>query len=369
MLRQVLLPRLHACNAAASKGMKRTGGAATRSSRSSSSSSSSSNFSQAAKNQLLLASSCSSSRALALTQHHRLAVLRALSSKAAGSAAAPAAAAPTAAGGIIDLKAGVAYTELIVGVPRETYPGECRVAGTPETVGKLVAQGMTVHVEKGAGDRAGFTNAAYVKAGGVIVEKGAVWKAHVITKVRPPSVEEAQSLGDRALISMIQPAQNPELLDVFKKNGATVLGLDQLPRTLSRGQAFDVLSSQANIAGYKAVLEAVGAFQRFVPGQITAAGRVQPAKVLVLGAGVAGLSAVQHAKNLGAIVRAFDVRPVVKEQVESLGGEFVEVAHQEDGSGAGGYAKVREGGREGGREGVREKKGACVSNFSFSNLF
>ncbi len=353
MLRNVLFPRMHACNAVASKGMTKIGGAATRSSRRRRSSCSS-NFSQETKKQLLLASSYSSSRTLALTQHHRLTVLRALSSKAPAAAAA----APTAAGGNIDIKAGVAYTELIVGVPRETFPGECRVAGTPETVGKLVAQGMTVHVEKGAGERAGFTDATYVKAGGVIVDKAAVWKSHVITKVRPPSVEEGQSLGDRTLISMIQPAQNPELVDVFKKNGATVLGLDQLPRTLSRGQAFDVLSSQANIAGYKAVLEAVGAFQRFVPGQITAAGRVQPAKVLVLGAGVAGLSAVQHAKNLGAIVRAFDVRPVVKEQVESLGGEFVEVAHQEDGSGAGGYAKVREGKEEGRR--MEQRTGVCV---------
>ncbi len=325
MLRKVLPIRgIHAKKAAAMVGARQPF----------SSSSSSVGMSQAAKAHYLLAS-----RQYALQAARAQASMssRVLSTKASD----PAAAAPTGGGSlsVTDLRVGVEYKHLAVGIPKETYPGEHRVAGTPETVAKLVAQGFRVQVEHNAGEKAGFSDAAYVKAGATVVDTAGVWKSNVVTKVRPPSEKEAMLLQDRALISMVQPAQNPGLVKLFQDNKATVLGLDQLPRTLSRGQAFDVLSSQANIAGYKAVLEAINHFQRFVPGQITAAGRVQPAKVLVLGAGVAGLSAIQHAKNLGAIVRAFDVRPVVKEQVESLGGEFVEVAHQEDGSGAGGYAK------------------------------
>lgn len=147
------------------------------------------------------------------------------------------------------------------------------------------------------------------------------------------------ALAGKTLVSMIQPAINGDLYQQLAKQGTNVLALDCVPRMLSRGQAFDILSSQANIAGYRAVIEAAQAFPRFFAGQMTAAGKVPPAKVLVLGAGVAGLAAVQTAKNMGAIVRAFDVRPVTKEQVESMGATFLQVDIKEDGSGTGGYAK------------------------------
>jgi NAD(P) transhydrogenase len=146
-------------------------------------------------------------------------------------------------------------------------------------------------------------------------------------------------LGNKTLVSFIYPKQNEELVQQLQSNGATVFAMDCIPRTLSRGQTYDALSSQANISGYRAVLEAANEFGRFFAGQMTAAGKVPPAKVLVLGTGVAGLAAVQTAKNMGAVVRAFDVRPVTKEQVEAMGGHFLEVNFEEDGSGAGGYAK------------------------------
>ena len=160
-----------------------------------------------------------------------------------------------------------------------------------------------------------------------------------MTKVAVPTPEEAKLVGDRMLLSFLFPAQNPELLEQLKGQGATAFAMDCIPRTLSRGQTYDALSSQANISGYRAVIKASNEFGRFFAGQMTAAGKVPPAKVLVLGTGVAGLAAIQTAKNMGAIVRAFDVRPVTKEQVEAMGGQFLEVDFQEDGSGAGGYAK------------------------------
>ena len=164
--------------------------------------------------------------------------------------------------------------------------------------------------------------------------------ADIFTQIRPPSMESVvPKLAGKSLISMIQPAIHPELFEALTEQGTTVFALDCVPRLLSRGQAFDTLSSQANIAGYRSVIEAAQAFPRFLAGQMTAAGKVPPAKVLVLGAGVAGLAAVQTAKNMGAIVRAYDVRPVTKEQVESMGATFLQVSYQEDGSGAGGYAK------------------------------
>jgi len=163
--------------------------------------------------------------------------------------------------------------------------------------------------------------------------------ASLVTKVAVPTPEEAKLVGDRMLLSFIWPAQNPDLMKQLQDQKATVFAMDCIPRTLSRGQAFDALSSQANIAGYRAVVEAANCFGRFFAGQMTAAGKVPPAKVLVLGGGVAGLAAVQTAKNMGAVVRLFDVRAAVKEQAQSLGAEFLEVDFEESGEGAGGYAK------------------------------
>jgi NAD(P) transhydrogenase len=234
---------------------------------------------------------------------------------------------------------GVPYTKLTIGVPKESYPLERRVSQTPESVGKLVAAGFKVNVESGAGAASMFSDEMYTKAGATVVDGATAWKADIVTHVRPPTSEEAKLLGSRTLCSTIWPAQNKDLLAQLAAQGATAFALDCIPRTLSRGQAFDVLSSQANIAGYRAVVEAANEFGRFFSGQMTAAGKVPPAKVLVLGGGVAGLAAVQTAKNMGAMVFAYDVRPAAKEQVESMGGKFLKVNFEEDGSGAGGYAK------------------------------
>jgi len=191
-----------------------------------------------------------------------------------------------------------------------------------------------------AGAKASFTDAAYVAAGAVILPGHQVFQdADIITKVRPPNDQEVPKLAGKTLVSMIQPAINGDLYKELTEQKTNVFALDCVPRMLSRGQAFDTLSSQANIAGYRSVIEAAESFPRFFAGQMTAAGKVPPAKVLVLGAGVAGLAAIQTAKNMGAIVRAFDVRPVTKEQVESMGATFLQVDIQEDGSGSGGYAK------------------------------
>ncbi len=192
-----------------------------------------------------------------------------------------------------------------------------------------------------AGDNASFSDTLYTEAGAVVLpDVGQVFQdADIITKIRPPNDSEVPKLRGKTLFSMIQPAINTELYHTLTEQGTNIFALDCVPRMLSRGQSFDTLSSQANIAGYRAVIEAADAFPRFFAGQMTAAGKVAPAKVLVLGAGVAGLAAIQTAKNMGAIVRAFDVRPVCKEQVESMGATFLEVDIDEDGSGAGGYAK------------------------------
>lgn len=235
---------------------------------------------------------------------------------------------------------GTPYSKLTVGIPRETFPLEKRVAATPETVSKLVKPGFSVLVEKDAGFSSHFNDAEYEAAGAKIVTPNEVWKdSDIVMKLRPPSTEEAASLGDKTLVSFIYPAQNKELVQQLEDQKATVFSMDCIPRTLSRGQTYDALSSQANISGYRAVIEASNQFGRFFAGQMTAAGKVPPAKVLVVGTGVAGLAAIQTAKNMGAIVRAFDVRPVTKEQVEAMGGQFLEVDYEEDGSGAGGYAK------------------------------
>ena len=227
----------------------------------------------------------------------------------------------------------------LIGVPRETAAGEKRVATVPEVVEKLIKLGLRVAVETRAGDAANFPDDAYRAAGAEIVEN--VWPAaDIIFKVRPPSPSEVGALRAGAtLVSFIWPAQNPELMQALAEKKATVLAMDSVPR-ISRAQKLDALSSMANIAGYRAVIEAAHAFGRFFTGQITAAGKVPPAKVFVIGAGVAGLAAIGAASGLGAIVIANDTRPEVADQIKSLGAQFAPVDYVEEGSGVGGYAKV-----------------------------
>jgi NAD(P) transhydrogenase subunit alpha len=228
----------------------------------------------------------------------------------------------------------------VIGVPRETFAGEKRVATVPEVVEKLIKLGFRVAVESGAGEGANFTDEAYRAAGAEVV--GDIWgSADVIFKVRAPSTSEVQKVrAGQTLIGFIWPAQNPELMQQLAARKATVLAIDSLPRMLSRAQKMDALTSMASITGYRAVIEAAHAFGRFLTGQVTAAGKVPPAKVFVAGAGVAGLAAIGTAVGLGAIVRANDTRAEVADQVVSLGGEFVKVDYEEEGSGGGGYAKV-----------------------------
>jgi NAD(P) transhydrogenase subunit alpha len=232
---------------------------------------------------------------------------------------------------------------LVIGVPKETAAGEKRVATVPEVVEKLIKLGFRVAVQSGAGDAANFDDDAYRAAGAEVVgDAAALWaKADIVFKVRGPSAGEVGLLREGGtLISFIWPAQNPELMQQLAAKKATVLAIDALPRTLSRAQKMDALTSQAGVAGYRAVIEAANAFGRFFNGQITAAGKVPPAKVFIAGAGVAGLAAIGTAAGLGAIVRANDTRAEVADQVVSLGGEFVKVDYEEEGSGGGGYAKV-----------------------------
>ncbi|MGV9500388.1 Re/Si-specific NAD(P)(+) transhydrogenase subunit alpha [Streptomyces sp. NPDC003642] len=223
-----------------------------------------------------------------------------------------------------------------IGVPAESTAGETRVAATPATVGRLVALGYDVVVEPGAGASSRFSDAAYEEAGARL---GDPWVAEIVLKVNAPSAEEIGRLRDGAtLIALISPAFNPELVEELARRPITVLAMDAVPR-ISRAQSLDVLSSMANIAGYRAVVEAAHAFGRFFTGQVTAAGKVPPAKVLVAGAGVAGLAAIGAARSLGAVVRATDPRPEVAEQVRSLGGEFLTVSAEQEVS-TDGYAKA-----------------------------
>jgi NAD(P) transhydrogenase subunit alpha len=229
-----------------------------------------------------------------------------------------------------------------IGVPKEIYPNECRVAVTPDTAKKLQKLGFEILIETDAGQAANFSDEAYREADcQIIPDTQTLWtEADIILKVRPPEPQEVERLSEGGtLISFIWPAQNQDLLNKLAQRNATVIAMDAVPR-ISRAQKLDALSSMANIAGYRAVIEAANNFGRFFTGQITAAGKVPPAKVLVIGAGVAGLAAVGAAKGLGAVVRAFDTRPAVKEQVESMGAEFLELNFSEDGTGEGGYAKV-----------------------------
>jgi NAD(P) transhydrogenase subunit alpha len=231
----------------------------------------------------------------------------------------------------------------VIGVPRETAAGEKRVATVPEVVEKLVKLGFKVAVQSGAGEAANFGDDVYRAAGAEIVADAAgLWaQSDIVFKVRAPSAEEAALMHQgQNLISFIWPAQNPQLMQQLAARKVTVLAIDSLPRMLSRAQKMDALTSMAGVTGYRAVIEAANAFGRFFNGQITAAGKIPPAKIFIAGAGVAGLAAIGTAVGLGAIVRANDTRSEVADQVVSLGGEFVKVDYAEEGSGGGGYAKV-----------------------------
>ncbi len=232
---------------------------------------------------------------------------------------------------------------MLIGVPLETAAGEKRVATVPEVVEKLIKLGFGVAVQTGAGVAANIDDEAYRAAGAEIVGSAAdLWaKADIVFKVRPPSLDEVALMREGgALIGFVWPAQNPPLMEALAAKKATVLAIDCLPRQLSRAQKMDALTSMAGVSGYRAVIEAANAFGRYFNGQITAAGKIPPAKVFIAGAGVAGLAAIGTAAGLGAIVRANDTRAEVADQVVSLGGEFVKVDYEEEGSGGGGYAKV-----------------------------
>ncbi|MDO5285516.1 MAG: Re/Si-specific NAD(P)(+) transhydrogenase subunit alpha [Actinomycetia bacterium] len=226
-----------------------------------------------------------------------------------------------------------------IGVPLESLEGETRVAATPKTVAQLIKLGYQVQVESGAGLRASYPDAAYAEAGAEVVDAGSVWGSDIVCKVNAPTSPEIASLRDGAtLVSLISPALHPELVSELAQRDLTVLAMDAVPR-ISRAQALDVLSSMANIAGYRAVVEAAHEFGSFFTGQVTAAGKVPPAKVLVVGAGVAGLAAIGTARSLGAVVRATDARPEVAEQVESMGADFLAVQVGQQQVSSDGYAK------------------------------
>lgn len=226
-----------------------------------------------------------------------------------------------------------------IGVPKESRPGETRVAATPKTVSQMVGLGYEVVVEAGAGARASFSDTAYQEVGAAVAGPEEVWPSDVILKVNAPSDEEISRLRPGAILaSLLAPALSPHLVERLTTQGVTALAMDAVPR-ISRAQSLDVLSSMANIGGYRAVVEAAHEFGSFFTGQVTAAGKVPPAKVLIVGAGVAGLAAIGTANSLGAIVRAFDARAEVGEQVESMGAEFLRIDVEDEGPSATGYAK------------------------------
>jgi NAD(P) transhydrogenase subunit alpha len=228
-----------------------------------------------------------------------------------------------------------------VGVAKETAPGERRVALVPESLGKLTAAGLEVLVERGAGDLAFLPDQAYADAGATIVERDALYAAaDAILRIQKPSPEEAARLrSGQVLIGLLQPLLDPGLMTALAARRVTAISLDAIPRTLSRAQTMDALSSQANVGGYKAVLLAANEYTRYFPLLTTAAGTAKPANLLVLGIGVAGLQAIGTARRLGAVVKAYDVRPETKEQAESLGATFVKLKTAIDATGAGGYAR------------------------------
>jgi H+-translocating NAD(P) transhydrogenase subunit alpha len=228
-----------------------------------------------------------------------------------------------------------------VGVAKETAPGERRVALVPEALGKLQAAGCEIIVESGAGAGSAILDSAFVEAGATIVPTAALYEqSDVILKVAKPSQDEVARLrAGQAVIGFLQPLIDPGLAKDLAAKGVTAISLDAIPRTLSRAQTMDALSSQANVGGYKAVLIAANAYPRYFPLLTTAAGTAKPANVLILGIGVAGLQAIGTAKRLGAVVHAYDVRPETREQAESLGARFVKLKTTIDATGAGGYAR------------------------------
>ncbi|HLS44177.1 MAG TPA: Re/Si-specific NAD(P)(+) transhydrogenase subunit alpha [Ornithinicoccus sp.] len=228
---------------------------------------------------------------------------------------------------------------MLIGVPTESQPGETRVAATPQTVGNLTELGHQVVVQAGAGQRASYPDELYAAAGATMDPGPAVWGADMVIKVGPPELDEVLRLRPGAFVAaQLAPAQSPELLEALAEAGVTALAMDAVPR-ISRAQSLDVLSSMANIGGYRAVVEAANVYGSVFTGQVTAAGTVPPAKVFVIGAGVAGLAAIGTASSLGAVVRAFDIRPEVGEQVESMGAEFVHIDLGDQATSADGYAK------------------------------
>ena len=226
-----------------------------------------------------------------------------------------------------------------IGIPKERLPNEGRLAATPQTVGQLLKLGFTVSVEQGAGQIANFADEAFIDAGASIQTTHDIWQNDLILKLHAPTDEEIALIKEGAtLISYIYPAQHKELLEKLAAKNITVMAMDCVPR-ISRAQSLDALSSMSNSSGYRAVIEAANQFGRFFTGQVTAAGKVPPAKILIIGAGVAGLAAIGAAVSLGAIVRAFDTRPEVAEQIQSMGAEFLELDFQEEAGSGDGYAK------------------------------
>ncbi|NNL92026.1 MAG: Re/Si-specific NAD(P)(+) transhydrogenase subunit alpha, partial [Saprospiraceae bacterium] len=229
-----------------------------------------------------------------------------------------------------------------VGIPKEVSPSERRVGATPKTVTRLRKQGFEVIIESGAGLKANYSDKAFEESGASIVSDAATLynQSDIVLKVLPFTLNEVQLLHkDQVTLSYLNPAQNTDLLEALSSKGVNAIAMDAIPR-ISRAQKMDVLSSMANIAGYRSVIEGANLYGRFLNGQITAAGKVNPAKVLVIGAGVAGLAAIGTANSLGAIVRAFDTRKEVAEQIESMGAQFLTVEIEEDGSTDSGYSKV-----------------------------
>lgn len=226
-----------------------------------------------------------------------------------------------------------------IGIPKESYAGETRVAATPDTVKRLMAKGLEVLVEKDAGTAAAYPDADYQAAGAVLTDSKTVWQTDILTKVRQPTQDELTQLTPNAvLIGLLETCDDTEIKSTLAQQQASMLALERMPR-ISRAQSMDVLSSQSNIAGYRAALEAASRYGRFFPLMMTSAGSAKPARVVILGVGVAGLQAIATARRLGADVYAYDIRPEVREQIISLGAKPIDLDIGESGSGQGGYAK------------------------------